>query len=386
MSDAPFQRVPESCPYRRLSPGDHTAACQLLGDILPTTLPEFRLVSDDMCLACCRSFLPSERDWNPVIASLVWNLSDRTLSHRFDGADVTNPESWTRLRDRAEVCLPVVLSDEDDLPERPIDWSICPSDQSVDRISAVIPRPSIRVGHVTRWAVGVTTAPRRSPTLSHCLNSLISAGWPAPHLFIDGSVEIAVDFQHLPRSVRLPLAGARQSYYLTVAELLDTYPSADALLLVQDDAWWPKGLPVREYLESCLWPESEECLVSAWCCSDDTAETAGWHRRMSPWKFGAVAFIFSRTAALRFITDPEVRNACASHTDSHMGGISSLIGNWAVKAHIPVYFTTPSLVQHLGEVSTIWENSRAVGVRWASRFLGDELHNQQPCPVIVHDP
>ncbi len=308
---------------------------------------------------------------------MVWGAAEQVLLRHGVANDfiASDPDTkrWQDLLAKAEASLPVVLPNEDDLPPAPTTPGEHAVQPTVDEIARVLPLPAQRIGQVTHWAVGVTTAPRRSPTLAPCLHSLIAAGWPEPHLFVDGAVEIPPEFADLARTIRLPATGARQSYFLAIAELLQKFPEAQALMLVQDDAYWPGHLPVREYLEQCLWPGTDPGLVSAWCCTDDTALVSGWHPIHRPWRFGAVVFIFSRETAERFIHDPLMQRACNSRPENHSGGLSMLIGDWAARVGVVVYYPTPSLVQHLGEVSTIWENSRAVGVRRASRFLGDEV-------------
>lgn len=356
-------RTPETCCHYRTETLSNGPSCELLGSLLKTGGE----VSREICLACCRGFEPSERDFNPVIASLVWSGVQEHLTDP-DGPD---RERWHDLLQRAEANLPVVLPEEDDLPV----VQIIETSQRlpVGRIVDALPLPAEKVGRVTRWAVGVTTAPRRSPTLSTCLRSLAAVGWDQPHLFIDGAVEIPDEFGSLSRTVHSPARGARQSYYLALQQLLEQNPDADALLLVQDDALWPAHLPVREYLEAALWPGPQRGIVSCWCCTDDTASEAGWHTIARPWKFGAVAFIFPRECAERFVRDAEIQYSCRNEATAATAGISMLIGNWAWQAGIPISFTTPSLVQHIGEVSAIYETSRAVGIRWASRYLGDEV-------------
>ena len=302
-----------------------------------------------------------------MIASLVWS---QTLVRLAD-PECPDRERWEALSQQAEASLPPVLPEEDDLPV----VLTAATDQRlpVERIFEVLPPPAPRTGSVNRWAVGVTTAPRRASTLDICLKSLAAAGWDQPHLFIDGEVEVPAEFNTLSRTVRTPAVGARQSYYLALQELLEREPEADALMLVQDDALWPGHLPVREYLEAALWPGPQRGLVSCWCCSDDTAPSAGWHAIARPWKFGAVAFIFPRECAEQFVRDPQIQQICRCEPGVPTAGLSLLIGDWAWRQGILVYFTTPSLVQHIGEVSAIFEKSRAVGVRWASRYLGDEV-------------
>lgn len=372
MSWGIHSRTPETCRHRETDAAIPLARCRLLSELFVEGPEEAARVSGDICQACCRSFEPTPRDFNPVIASLVWSVVDQLLCQQ-GPRDDEETRRWQSLLLKSESSLPLVLPDEDDLPSAPISPVRGDRLRTVEDVVRILPLPLERVGHVTQWAVGVTTAPRRLQTLDACLRSLIDAGWPQPQLFIDGEVEMSAEFASLARTIRVPAAGARQSYFLAVEELLQRFPEADAVMLVQDDAYWPGHLPMREYLERCLWPGSEPGLVSAWCCTDDTASEAGWQLRTSPWKFGAVVFIFSREAAEKFVQDPHIQQACSSRPENHSGGISLLIGEWAARVGVPVHFPTPSLVQHLGEVSTIWENSRAVGVRRASRFLGDEV-------------
>ncbi|MCA8991020.1 MAG: hypothetical protein KDA88_03530 [Planctomycetaceae bacterium] len=269
-----------------------------------------------------------------------------------------------------ESFFPAVLPDETDIPAYTLDSEVALRG-TCDDIARLLPPPRTSFRGVQRWAVGVTTSPRRQKTLEHCLGSLIAAGWSAPELFVDGETDVPLALQQLPQTKRTPQLGARGNYYRTIEDVLTKHPEADALMLVQDDCIWPGELPVREYLEQSLWPTEGHCLVSAWCCADDTSPTAGWNRYSATWRYGAVTFILPRATAELFVSDRQIQQSFLGANAVH-GGISGLLGEWASANDIPVFFPTPSLVQHIGDISTIWENARAVGVRHASRFLGDE--------------
>ena len=43
---------------------------------------------------------------------------------------------------------------------------------------------------VSTWMIGVTTAPRETPTLRRCIESLKAAGWDDLHLFAEPATEI----------------------------------------------------------------------------------------------------------------------------------------------------------------------------------------------------
>ncbi|MEZ5945104.1 MAG: hypothetical protein R3C18_27265 [Planctomycetaceae bacterium] len=311
---------------------------------------------------------------NPIVASLGWGAVQNFLL-----TSGTEPDVEVELRCHAklkwfESFFPAVLPHETDVPVSVSDSGRTPRG-TCDDIVKLLPPPSPSFRGVRRWAVGVTTSPRRQDTLEQCLNSLVAAGWPLPELFVDGEADIPAALQQLPQTRRTPQFGARGNYYHTIKDLLANHPEAEAFMLVQDDCIWPIELSVREYLERSLWPTDGDCLVSAWCCADDTAPNSGWNEYSGKWRFGAVTFIFPRMTAERFVADGHIQDAFLAE-NAALGGISGLLGEWASANNIPVFFPTPSLVQHIGDISTIWENARAVGVRRAKRFIGDEWQAQ----------
>lgn len=46
-------------------------------------------------------------------------------------------------------------------------------------------------------------------------------------------------------------------------------------------------------------------------------------------------------------------------------GIDVAVGEWATESGTPIWFPTPSLVQHVGHVSTMWKSARSVSERRA---------------------
>lgn len=360
-------RTPESCQFRQTIDDAALYRCDVLSALLMGDLQDGTVVSEDVCKACCRLFEPSTRDLNPVIASLVWSRVSEALTDELSLNNSERSERLSKLLQFAESNIPVVLGDENDLPVFPKQFET-QRQIPVGRIHESLPE-LVEVGQqINDWAVGVTTAARRIPTLELCLTSLAAAGWQRPKLFIDGDLQLPRPALALPQTVRYPTTGAWSNYYHSLAELLET-TRASFLMIVQDDAWWPTQLPVRQYLEQIHWPSCDRFIVSAYCCANDTSPIAGWRQYGDIWKYGAVALIFSRSAAAAFISDPVV----SSYGKEQFAGIDSIIGEWAERNRIPLFIPTPSLVQHIGDVSTLWRTARAVGVRRASRFIGDEL-------------
>jgi hypothetical protein len=218
----------------------------------------------------------------------------------------------------------------------------------------------------------VTTAPRRQPTLHWCLDSLLRAGWEEPRLFVDSAVTITERFANLPVSLREGKLGAWPSYYLALVELLMREPQADAFFLVQDDVVLYDRENLRRYLEQTLWPEHPVGAVSLFCSSAYTQPNPGWHTRKEPWVWGAQAFIFPREAAKRFVADPQVLEHRWSDRYRGLALIDVVIGEWAARYSLPIFYPTPSLAQHVGDTSTLWPEGRIDGGRRADWFAGDQ--------------
>ncbi len=223
-----------------------------------------------------------------------------------------------------------------------------------------------RGARVKRWAVGVTTAPRAQPTLGDCLTSLASAGWTDSRLFVDGPVDVPEPFLALPRTERTPRIGAWPSYYLALAELLMREPRADAFLLVQDDVVFAPGFDVRSYLEEAFWPGKKPAIVSLLCPRPYTQTEPGWYPLKEDWIWGAQAFVFSPLAARAFLADMSVVCHRDSRDRNPTADIDWCVGQWASRHKQPIFYPTPSLVQHVGQISSLWTGRRAWGRRRAS--------------------
>jgi hypothetical protein len=217
----------------------------------------------------------------------------------------------------------------------------------------------------------VTTAPRRQPTLSGCLDSLLRAGWERPRLFVDGPVAVEARFADLPVTVRETRVGAWPNFYLALAEMLMREPKADAFFLIQDDVLLYDRRDLRRYLEECLWPADPVGAVSLFCSSTYTRPQAGWHAPEAPWVWGAQTFLFPRASAKRLVADPDVLEHRWSGRNQGLANIDVVVGEWAARHGLAVYCPTPSLAQHVGHTSTLWPDALIEGGRWADRFAGD---------------
>lgn len=226
---------------------------------------------------------------------------------------------------------------------------------------------------VNHWAVGVTTAPRRQPTLEQTLASLKRAGWECPRLFAEPDVEVPAEYSHLPVTRREGTLGAFPNWFLAISELVMRHPHAEAYFLCQDDVLFSEGL--RAYLERTLWPASRVGVVSAYCpshyCEEKEGEgrTTGFRVEDHGWNsWGALAYVFSNPSARAMICDPAAVNHRHHGPAEGARNIDSVVGSWCSRSGLPYYVHAPSLAQHIGETSTIWSSAGACGRRQASEF------------------
>jgi hypothetical protein len=354
----------DTCKFRsdvRQTDGAEVATCRLLKTLLGGRHDRWCHVSRHACDACCQSFPPSKKNINSVVASLVYQAAQKILAASPAGADL---ERIRGLAEAATQQLNVV---------HPDDYPPSVSKQGGSTLlTELVPQPAKRYGRrVRRWAVGVTTAPRRQPTLEVCLESLVRAGWERPHLFVDSAVRVPERFLDLPGTFRDEQLGAWPNYYLALVELLMRHPHADAYMILQDDVLLFDRENLRAYLEEVLWPASSTVLVSLYCSLADSRPESGWYRRRRGWVAGAHAFLFPPQLAKAFVTDQSVF-AHRWASDPEWGRcVGDLIDNWTRDRRLDVWFTTPSLAQHIGDTSTLWPNARAVGGRRADRYAGD---------------
>ena len=368
------------------------ANCGLTRSILGTHDPRFARVQPDACKACLRSFEPTADTPNPVVASLVFGATfDVEAEGGVEGCDV---ERALELRDFARQYLHF----EDGKPR--VDYlpglqaldehcscvgedraPLCAwctdcspaNDPALPKLRDVVPSCSEPEGdRIKTWAAGVVTAPRRRPTLSYTLDSIIRAGWPAPHIFSDGEPALDSRHRHLSVTVRTPASGAWPNFFLALSELFTREPHADAYLICEDDALFYDRENVREYLEDALRCKDNTAFFSLYCSmAYDNQGKDGWHEFDGAWRWGALAFVFPRRSLLEYLSDKGILH----HASTKEGHIHSdvLSGLWAHHNQRKVYYPTPSLVQHIGDVSAVWKDSHARAERRALRFVGDSF-------------
>ncbi|WP_166822126.1 hypothetical protein [Thalassoroseus pseudoceratinae] len=145
-------------------------------------------------------------------------------------------------------------------------------------------------------------------------------------------------------------------------------PNADAYLMLQDDAVLYDKENLREWLETILWPGPNIAAISLYCSSAYNRFVAGWHQSHTQWTWGALAFVFPNQAVRRILADASIVDHCFQ--TKRQANIDVAIGRWARQHKLDIYYPNPSLVQHIGESSTIWPTANTRGKRRANWFAG----------------
>lgn len=223
----------------------------------------------------------------------------------------------------------------------------------------------------SRWAIGITTAPRQEPTLHTCLTSLLAAGWDQVRVFAEPGVERPDGFPTLLWSCRDEPLGAFPNWLLGLVELVLREPHADAYFMCQDDAVMAAGL--RYYLERRLWPAPKVGVVSVYCPSHYARnQPSGFHIEDRGWdSWGALAYIFPNPSARSIVSDPLVIGHRHHGPAAGLRNIDSVVGRWCRQQKLPYYVHVPSLAQHIGRTSTIFPGASNRGRRRAADFLDD---------------
>lgn len=398
---------PVRCPYhRRHDPGDGSDAfgcCTLAGEVFGVGEPELIRVSPEACEACQSLFPPSPSNPNYVAASVVHVVGERILER--GGVDGCGEDEARNVMGWAAAFLPV-LSLAPDMASTPLEAYDGPCfylGEQVGERECRQCRGSVRqkvfacqherhgetiieecrqcpdydrslaAGGVATWAVGVVAAPRAEATLERSLRSLVAAGWEEGILFAEPRTPkpdpLPASFLWVERA--LPL-GAWANWLLALEELTLRYPRADAFLICQDDVLYCRGL--RRYLEEALWPGSPVGVVSLHAAShQDAGSVMGFYGVDFGWQaWGAQAYVFPNPAARAFLRHPMVRNHRHRGPGQGVQNIDSVTGQWCRDSGLPYVLHTPSLTQHVGEASAIWDGGGVLGRRRAGTFPGED--------------
>lgn len=396
-------RTPSACPHRGVgTPQDSTAVtCGLVGALSQATDRRLWQVREGFCEACCGHEVPEKDRLNPFVASLLYDLTRTAIEQH--GVDGCSEQRARALQETAVQNLARVSRDFEKATAPPyvgpciflgskkriVPVSTAPdeprqkrfycrhsehADTSIDECRSCLDyEPELRPGSVSRWAVGITTAPRESETVARMAESLGAAGWDLDtvHLFAEPDAQVPGSFADAMVSRRNATLGAWPNFLLGLMELTLRDPHADAYLMCQDDAIFCKGL--RDYLEDSLWPATRLGVVSLHTASHLASdELSGFYPSREGWgAWGAMGYIFPNASARAFLRHPMVGNHRNRGRSEGLCNIDSIVGEWCLRSGLDFYLHAPSLCQHIGETSTLWKNNSLKGRRSASDFPGE---------------
>ncbi len=204
-----------------------------------------------------------------------------------------------------------------------------------------------------KWSYGITTVESRIDNVfTQTLESLKEAGFDNPRLFVDGVKDgSAYEKFGLDITTRYPNIRTAGNWVLTLYELYLRDPVCNYYAVFQDDFVTYKNL--KCYLEQCEYPEKGYWNLYTFPSNQSIApeDHTGWYESNQLGK-GAVALVFNREAVATLLgtqhmaVRPQDVNRGWKAID---GGIVSAFKKEGWKE----YVHNPSLVQHIGDISTM---------------------------------
>ena len=253
-------------------------------------------------------------------------------------------------------------------------------------------------GNVKKWTVGVITAPREQGYyLDRTLASLNKAGWSDINVFAEPGSSIPEGFGgHVIR--RRKKYGDWTNWATALYELFLSEPDTDYYFMLEDDALLCSG--ARAYLDYALPTLGPMASMSLYTPSKyhRPSRNRVFHnecRGKRTWS--TVTVVMPHSSVLSFFSDPDVQrhrffdifevkegywNNKASYgmgrtsvTDCVGNTIKdAVIGQWAEKNKLPVYYHTPALAEHIGNFSTLTEDDATPeNGRMSKDFVGEDF-------------
>jgi hypothetical protein len=220
------------------------------------------------------------------------------------------------------------------------------------------------------FAFGITTIPeRRTTTLPITLKSLVNAGFHDPILFIDdrddGGWGLEYDMVTAPLYLSLRKVyrtdgriRAFGHWLLSLWELFIRNPHADLYALFQDDIIVSRNL--RLYLDTITYPHrgyvNLYTMPSNQKIAPDNGNKLGFYRSNQNGK-SATALVFDKESIVPLLTSPHLIKKLRSRNHqawkSIDGGVIQAFRDASPVGHWHEYVHNPSLVQHIGDVSSL---------------------------------
>ena len=113
-------------------------------------------------------------------------------------------------------------------------------------------------------------------------------------------------------------------------------------------------------------------LVSVYTPTPYARDETGFHTvEIGECLLGALTYIFPNALARLLLASAEIVDHRLRPELAGLREIDVAVGQWARRHQLPVYYHSPSLAQHIGERSTIWDAGDPSAARTARDFLGE---------------
>jgi hypothetical protein len=238
---------------------------------------------------------------------------------------------------------------------------------------------------VIKWTVGVITSPRQGISyLEQTLDSLRRAGWNEPIVFAEPGSSPSNSYT----IIRRKQYGDWTNWATGLYELLLSEPDTDYFLMAEDDVIFCKDS--KTYLEYAMPQLGDFGSLSLYTPSIRSRNNfRGFHNELQGHNtWSTVTVIMSRSKVISFFADVDTQRHrfedifelgeeywCCPKTDPKNSIKDAVIGHWAEKNQFPIYYHTPSLAEHIGDLSTLTEQSSTIANgRKSLDFVGEDFN------------
>jgi len=243
-----------------------------------------------------------------------------------------------------------------------------------------------------KWSVGIVTCPRSDGSyfIKRTLDSIRNAGWADDDItvFAEPNSPELIDFQGSFVKRRKQF-GDWTNWATGLYELLLSEPDTDYFLMSEDDVIYNRDS--KAYLEFSFPHLGSFGSLSLYTPSRyHQREFQGWHDEchgVETWS--TVTVIMSKESVIRFFASEDTqrhRFQDIFHAPLIQWGVNcdpcnsvkdAVIGHWAKKKELPIYYHTPALAQHIGISSTLSdEKANIENGRMAADFVGENVSLQ----------
>lgn len=222
-----------------------------------------------------------------------------------------------------------------------------------------------------KWAVGMTTAPRRESTVRQALASHRLNGWE-PILFAEPGSDLAgIDAPIVQNTERL---GVWFNWVQQATKLLEWFPDATHILTTQDDCEFVPG--TRELVDAYTFPE-DAAFVSLYLPMKIASVRVNGRRERRPPGIqpieqarlhGSLALAFPRNSLERILKHPIARGWSGQRyaKNGHPPADDDIcIGKCVADLGLKMYYAVPSCSQHIAPYSAREGGGSNKGIRQA---------------------